>query len=164
MRTGPAGRRNARVVVIVTVKAAPLYWRISPVQTAVLILIAVPCAFVNLYLHPSIMLRVFTLIVGVVALVMAYASIRMYLVVDDEGVAVRWLGREQWLPWSEVERMDVVSGVRGADTIRFHRKDGTKVDVPPSLLQPSKPTARPAAHRRLLEALRQIEARQPGNR
>jgi hypothetical protein len=140
--------------------AAPeLTYRISPVQTALLILLACPCLAANIYLHLSGPVRLVTLLIGLGALVLAAATWRMYVVADDEGVAVRYLGREQWLPWSEVDRVEVVSGVRGADTIRFTRTDGTYVNAPPSLLQPSRPTGRPAARRRLQDIQRQFEAR-----
>ena len=146
------------------VENAPMSWRISPGQIAVLILILSPCAAINIYWHPGPPLRALTIVIGLVTLVMAIASFRMYLYVDDEGVAVRYLGREKWLPWSEIAGMEVVSGVRGSDTIRIRRKDGSHVDVPPSLLQPSKPTNKRVAWRRLEETLQQIEARRPGHR
>ena len=142
----------------------PLSWRVPPVQTALLILIACPCAAVNIYAHPGTTVRIVTLIVGVAALVTAFASLRMYLVVDDEGVALRFLGREQWLPWSEIDRVEVVAGVRGSETIRFFRTDGSYADAPPSLLQPAKPTGRPAARRMLRDTLRRIEARRDHRR
>jgi hypothetical protein len=146
------------------VESAPLIWRISPVQIALLILIVSPCAAINIYWHPSAAVRAVTIVIGVVALVMAIASFRMYLHVDDEGIAVRYLRREQWLPWSEIARMEIVSGVRGSDTIRIHRTDGSHVDVPPSLLQPSRPTAKHVARRMLEDILTQIEGRRPGHR
>jgi len=139
--------------------AAPLVYRISPVQTALLILVAIPCLAANIYFHLSGPARLITLLIGIGALVLAAVSYRMYLVVDDEGVAVRYLGREQWLPWAEVSDIMLVSGVRGSDTMRFNRTDGTYVDVPPSLLQPSRPTGRPAARRRLEGVLRQVQDR-----
>jgi hypothetical protein len=139
--------------------AAPLVYRISPVQTALLILVAIPCLAANIYFHPSSPARLITLLIGIGALVLAVVSYRMYLVVDDEGVAVRYLGREQWLPWAEVSDIELVSGVRGSETLRFSRIGGTYVDVPPSLLQPSRPTGRPAARRRLEGVLRQVQDR-----
>jgi hypothetical protein len=149
---------------MMAVESAPLSWRISPGQIALLILVVSPCAAINIYWHPSAAVRVVTIVIGVVALVMAIASFRMYLYIDNEGVAVRYLRREQWLPWADIVRMEVVSGVRGSDTIRIHRKDGGHVDVPPSLLQPSRPTAKYVARRRLHDTLAQIEARRPGRR
>ena len=137
---------------------------ISPGQIAVLFLVVSPCAAINIYWHPSSPLRALTIVIGVVALVVAIVSFRMYLYVDDEGVAVRYIGREKWMPWSEIKGMDVVSGVRGSNTIRIRRRDGTHVDVPPSLLQPSKPTSKRVAWRRLEENLQQIEALRPGHR
>ena len=136
-----------------------LSWRVSPVATALLILLACPCAAVNIYAHPSTTVRSVTLLIGAAALATAYASWRMYLVVDDEGVALRYLTRAQWLPWSEIDRVEIVSGVRGSETIRFVRLDGTYADAPPSLLQPVKPTGRPAARRMLQDVLHRIEAR-----
>jgi hypothetical protein len=139
-------------------------YRISPVQIALLILLAIPCAVANLYFHPSGPVRLVTLLIGVGAVVLAVVSYRMYLVVDDEGAAIRYLGGERWLPWAEVSGIDLVSGVRGSETIRFSRADGTYVDAPPSLLQPSKPAGRPAARRRLQDVLRQVEARRASAR
>jgi hypothetical protein len=141
-----------------------LAFRISPVQTALLILVACPCAAVNLYLHPSAPFRAITIVIGVAALVVAYVTARMFLVVDDEGVALRYLSGAQWLPWPEVSAVEIVSGVRGSDTIRFSRRDGTYVDAPPSLLQPTRPTPRPVARRRLQDILRRIEDRRAQNR
>jgi hypothetical protein len=143
---------------------APLSWRVSPVATALLILLACPCAAVNIYAHPSSTVRAVTLLIGAAALATAYASWRMYLVVDDEGVALRYLTRAQWLPWSQIDRVEIVAGVRGSETIRFVRPDGSYADVPPSLLQPVKPTGRPAARRMLQDVLRRIEARRGGRR
>jgi hypothetical protein len=137
----------------------PLVWRVSPLQTALLILVVSPCAAVNLYGHPSAPVRVVTILIGVVALALAVASRRMYLYVDDDGVGLRFLRRAHWLPWSDIERIELVSGVRGSDTIRFSRTDGTYLDTPPSLLQPSRPTGRPAARRMLKGTLSQIESR-----
>jgi len=141
-----------------------LSWRVSPVATALLILLACPCAAVNIYAHPSTAVRTVTLVLGAAALVTAFATVRMYLVVDGEGVALRYLGREQWLPWSQIDRAEIAGGVRGSETIRFVRRDGTYADVPPSLLQPVKPTGRPAARRMLRDILRRIEARRAESR
>jgi len=141
-----------------------LAFRFSPVQTALLILLACPCAAINLYAHPSAPFRGITIAIGLTALALAVLTYRMYLVVDDEGVALRYLRREQWLPWAQIDRVEIVTGVRGSETIRFTRRDGTHVDTPPSLLQPSKPTGRPAAARRLRDILRQIEERQVDTR
>ena len=141
-----------------------LRWRVSPVATALLILLACPCLAVNIYAHPSTSVRAVTLILGLGALVVAFASARMFLLVDDEGVALRYLGREQWLPWSEIDRVEIAGGVRGSETIRFIRRDGTYADAPPSLLQPVRPTGRPKARRMLQDTLRRIEARRAESR
>jgi hypothetical protein len=121
--------------------------------------VAVACFVPALYFHPSSAVRVVLIVVALGALALAAVTRWMFVVVDDEGVAVRYLGREQWLPWTEITEIEVVAGVRGSDTIRFSRADGTWVDAPPSLLQPSRPTGKPAARRRLEEIRRQIESR-----
>jgi hypothetical protein len=142
----------------------PLIWRVSPVQTALLILVASPCAAVNLYAHPSAPVRLVTIVIGVAALAVAVVSRRMYLLVDEDGVGMRFLREEHWVPWPDVDTVEIVSGVRGSDTIRFGRKDGTYLDAPPSLLQPSKPTGKPVARRMLKGTLGLIESRRPATR
>lgn len=139
--------------------ATALRRRVPPGVAALLILLACPCLAVNLYAHPSATVRVVTLVLAAAFLGTAYAVVRFYLVVDDEGAGVRDLVRTHWLPWPEIERVEVAARVRGSETIRFVRHDGSHVDVPPSLLQPVKPTGRPAARRMLQDLRRQIEAR-----
>lgn len=137
----------------------PLSWRVPPQQTALLLLVTTGCAALNLYTHPSGALRALTIALGVASLCCAIAYLRMYLVADDEGVGVRFVGREQWLEWSDVDGIEVVTGVRGSATVRLRRRDGSTVDVPPSLLQPVRPTRRPVALRQLEAVARQLEAR-----
>jgi Bacterial PH domain len=134
-------------------------WRIPPAQTAILFLVVTACAALNIYWRPSGPVRIFTILLALAALAWAIVGMRMYLVVDDEGVAVRFIGRESWLPWPEITGIDVVSGVRGANTIRFTRADGTHVDVPPSLLQPAKPTKKPIAIARLKSVAAELQLR-----
>ncbi|HZD99312.1 MAG TPA: hypothetical protein VE132_14250 [Micromonosporaceae bacterium] len=134
-------------------------WRIPPAQTAILFLVVTACAALNIYWRPSGPVRIFTILVALAALAWAIVGMRMYLVVDDEGVAIRFVGRESWLPWPEITGIDVVSGVRGAHTIRFTRTDGTHVDVPPSLLQPAKPTKKPVAIARLKSVATELQLR-----
>jgi len=52
-----------------------------------------------------------------------------------------------------------VAAVRGSDTVRLVRQDGSYVDVPPSLLQPAKPTSKPRALAQLNSVANQLEAR-----
>lgn len=137
----------------------PLSWRVPPYQPALLMLLVCGVAALNIYGHPSQTVRIVTLALGVLALAMAVAALRMYLLVDDEGVLVRYLLRPAWLPWSEIARVEVVSDVRGADSIRLVRHDGSYVDVPPSLLQPSRPTSKPRALAQLTSIGNQIETR-----
>lgn len=137
----------------------PLSWQVPPYQPALLMLLVCAAAAFNIYGHPSQTVRVVTLAAGALALGLAVLAIRMYLSVDSEGVVVRYLLRPAWLPWSEIARVEVVSGVRGANTIRFVRNNGSYVDVPPSLLQPAKPTSKPRALAQLNSIGNQIEAR-----
>lgn len=141
-----------------------LVWRIPPYQAALLILFVSAAAALNIYGNPSDPVRTVTLAFGAVALALAVLALRMYLVVDDEGVAVRHVLRQHWLPWSEVARVEVVSEVRGAATVRLSRDDGTYVDVPPSLLQPSAPTSKPRALAQLNAISNQIDARRNRSR
>ncbi len=134
-------------------------WRIPPAQTAILFLVVTACAALNIYWRPSGPVRIFTILLALAALAWAIVGMRMYLAVDDEGVAIRFVGRESWLPWPEIAGIDVVSGVRGAHTIRFTRTDGTHVDVPPSLLQPVKPTKKPVAIARLKSVATELQLR-----
>ena len=137
----------------------PLSWRVPPYQPALLILLVCGAAALNIYGHPSQTTRAVTLTLGVLAGALAVAALRMYLHVDSEGVLVRYLRRPAWLPWSEVARVEVVGDVRGSDTVRVVRHDGSYVDVPPSLLQPATPTSKPRAAARLTSIGNQIEAR-----
>ena len=136
-----------------------LSWRTPPTLTAILFLLVSAFAALNIYWHPSGQIRAITLVLALAALGWAIVGVRMYLVADSEGIAVRFIGRQSWLPWSEIDRIEVVSGVRGAHTVRFSRRDGTYVDVPPSLLQPSKPTKKPVAVARLKVIVAQLEQR-----
>jgi len=98
-------------------------------------------------------------VLGAAVLAAAVLALRMYLGVDADGVVVRYFRRPVWLPWSQIARVEVAAGVRGSDTVRLVRHDGSYVDVPPSLLQPSAPTSKPRAIARLNGIVKQIEAR-----
>ncbi|HST48368.1 PH domain-containing protein [Jatrophihabitans sp.] len=138
---------------------APLSVRVPPYQPALLMLVVCAAAALVLYGHPSDTVRYLALTAGAVALLLAVFALRMYLIADDEGIEVRYLWKPAWLPWSQVARVEVVSGVRGSDTVRVVRHDGSYVDVPPSLLQPAVPTSKPRALARLHSVGNQIEAR-----
>jgi hypothetical protein len=137
---------------------APLSWRVPSYQPAFLLVTVCASAALNIYGHPSGQVRFVTLALGAAALVIAVAWLRMYLFVDDEGIEVRQIWRELWLPWSAIERIEVVSALGGM-TVRLSRHDGTQVDVPPSLLQPSKPTSKPRALAQLNGVVRELEER-----
>ena len=139
----------------------PLSWRVSPYQPALLMLVVCAVAALNVYGHPSQTARAMTLVLGAAVLAAAVLALRMYLGVDADGVLVRYLARPVWLPWSQISRVEVVSAVRGSDTVRLVRHDGSYVDVPPSLLQPAAPMSKPRALARLNGIAHQIETRRP---
>ena len=137
----------------------PLSWRVPPYQPALLMLVVCAIAAWNIYGHPSETARAMTLVLGAAVLCAAILALRMYLGVDSDGVVVRFVRRPVWLPWSEIARVEVAAAVRGSDTVRLVRHDGSYVDVPPSLLQPAAPTSRPRAAARLNGIVNQIQLR-----
>jgi hypothetical protein len=139
------------------VTRAPLTWRIPPWQPALLFLIAAGCAAANLYADPSVPVRVVTIVVAAAAAVMAVPAARMYLVVDDEGIGVRRLWREHSVDWDEFDRVEVVRRGLDAVTLRITCRDGRYLDVPQSLVMPTKPTGKPRVHAQLGDMARQIE-------
>jgi uncharacterized membrane protein len=100
--------------------AEPRSWRVPSYQPAILLLTVSAAAALNIYGHPSGQVRFVTLALGAAALLFAVAWLRMYLIVDDEGIEVRLIWRERWLPWSAVDRIEVVSAVGGM-TVRLSR-------------------------------------------
>lgn len=118
----------------------PLVWRIPPWQPAVLLLIAAGCAAANLYADPPVLARVVTIAIGVAAVVMAVLALRMYLVVDEEGIGVRRMFGESSVDWPDVADVTVQQNMLATMTLRVQRRDGTYVDVPSSLILPLKPT------------------------
>lgn len=140
----------------------PLVRRI-PVQLVALVLLVVcACAFVAIYLDVPPTARGILGVVAAGLFAVAIGCLRMYLEVDDEGVAVRYLRRERWATWPEIDRIEIASGIKGSESIRVVLKDGSLIDVPPALLQPTAPTSRPRALARLRGTLNEIEARRPG--
>jgi hypothetical protein len=133
-------------------------WRVPPVLPALTLLVVSATAALNIYSHPTAPARYFTIVLGLVCLGAAVSWLRMSLVANNEGVGVRHLRSEVWTPWPDIDRVEVVSHVRGANTIRIARRNGTFVDVPPSLLQPALPTSKPRARARLDGIAREINA------
>ena len=141
--------------------AAPLSWRIPPYQPALFVLLTTGCAAWAIYGHPTVGLRLVLSILAILLFTLGMLTLRMHFVVDDEGISVRFLGSEKWTDWSEVRSVHVVSGVRGAQTIRVERIDDTHVDVPPSLLMSARPVTKPTAEAMLLVAVARVAARRP---
>lgn len=137
---------------------APLVWRVSPWQPAALFLVASACAAWNIYGHPSAAARLLTISLAVLAVISAVLAVRMYLVVDDEGIGVRRLFSERSIAWSDVADVIVVRGRTGNVRLRIMRHGADPVDVPETLLQPSKPTRTPRTVAQLGIVARQIQA------
>jgi hypothetical protein len=136
-----------------------LVWRIPPYQPAVLMLVLVGAAALNIYASPSAVVRIPTLAIGLICGGLAVAALRLQLVATEDGIAVRRVVGERWVPWSELGQVEVVPNVRGAPTVRLNRIDGSYVDIPPSLLQPTKPTAKHVVMRNLDTVAGQLEQR-----
>lgn len=136
----------------------PLTRRVPPWQPAVLFLIAAGCAALNLYAHPSVPVRVFTIAIAVAAVVMGVLASRMYLVVDEEGIGVRRLLRERSVDWNEFDRVEVVQRPMDSVTLRITCRDGRYLDVPQSLLMPSKPTGKTRVLAQLHDLARRVSA------
>ncbi|MBT0773850.1 PH domain-containing protein [Kineosporia sp. J2-2] len=139
----------------------PLVRRIPVQLSAFLVLVVCVCAFVAIYLDVSPVARGILGVVAAGLFAVAMGCLRMYLEVDDEGVAVRYLLRERWATWPQIERVEIASGIKGSESIRVVLKGGDLIDVPPALLQPTAPTSRPRALARLRGTLAEIEARRP---
>jgi hypothetical protein len=144
--------------------AAPLVWRIPAYQPALLMLVLCGAAALSIYGHPSLAVRIGTLALGLLCGGLAIVGLRLQLVVDDEGVALRKVFGDYWLPWSQLAEPEVVPEVRGAPTVRLNRIDGSYLDVPPSLFQPTKPTSKQRALGQLEYAARQLRSRRPASR
>jgi hypothetical protein len=141
-----------------------LVWRIPSYQPAMLMLVLCAAAAVNIYGHPSPVVRIPSLAIGLACGGLAVAALRLQMVATDDGIAVRQILGQQWTAWSDLAELEVVPNVRGAPTIRLNRVDGSYVDVPPSLLQPTKPTAKRVVMRSLDTVVGQLEQRRRAHR
>jgi hypothetical protein len=136
-------------------------WRVPPTHPAFLFLVVSAMAALNIYGHPSGSVRAFTLLLAAACLGLAISWLRMFLIADSEGIAVRQFRRIAEIPWSDVQRIDIVSAVRGGRTIRIVRLDGRGVDVAPSLLQPSRPTSKANVEHLLKGIVRELQQMAP---
>ena len=142
----------------------PLVWRIPPYQPALLMLVLCAAAALNIYSHPGLAVRIGTLAIGLACGGLAVIALRLQLVATDDGVALRTALSNSWLPWSQLDDLEVVPEVRGAPTVRLNRVDGSYLNVPPSLLQPTLPTSKQRAMGQLEHAARQLRSRRPRTR
>jgi hypothetical protein len=136
--------------------SAPLVWRVPSWQPTVMMLIVCAVVALNLYASPNTLVRVVTIGVGAVVFGSAIEGLRMYLVVDQDGIGFRGLFRTHNVEWSDVSAITVRrSGFSGA-TLRITRADGSYADVPPSLVLPTKPTGTAKALAQLGDTARMI--------
>ena len=120
--------------------SAPLVWRVPAWLPTVMMLFVCGVVALNLYTSPNALVRVVTIGVGVVAFVSAIEGLRMYMVVDQDGIGFRGLVRTHNIDWSDIQSVTVRRSGRNGPTLRITRVDGSYADVPPSLLLPTKPT------------------------
>jgi hypothetical protein len=137
---------------------APLTWRVPPWQPALLFLLAAGCAAANLYAHPSVAIRVLTIGFGLAGVVMGILATRMYLVVDEDGIGVRRLLRERSVDWDEFDNVAVVYRAFDSVTLRITCRDGRYLDVPQSLVMPTKPTGKVRVQAQLGDMARRVDA------
>ncbi|MGH8860276.1 MAG: hypothetical protein ACRDVG_03405 [Jatrophihabitantaceae bacterium] len=121
--------------------ALPLVWRIPPWQPAALILLATVLIAFLLYGSPSLGASVAMGVVALAALASAAFAARLLMVADDDGIWVRRALGVQLVEWAEVSTVEAVPIRGNTMTVRITRTTGTYVDVPPSLLLPTLPTA-----------------------
>lgn len=118
----------------------PQVWRIPPWQPAALILVATALLGYDIYGSPSVGALIMTIVIAVAALVSAYLAVRFVLVADDDGIWVRSALAQHVVEWADIVDIEVTHLRRTTSTVRITRANGTFVDVPPSLLQPTLPT------------------------
>jgi len=121
----------------------PQVWRIPPWQPAALVLLATALGALDIYGHPSSIWMIMAAFVAVAALVAAGCWLRYLLVADEDGIWVRRIFAEELVEWRDVAHVAMTSAHRNGMTVRITRVDGSYVDVPPSLLLPTRPTRMP---------------------
>ncbi len=142
----------------------PQVWRIPSWQPAGLILLAAALSAYDIYGSPNIAPLLAAAVLAAAALGAAVVAVRYLLVADDEGIWVRSMFSTRLVEWRDIADI-AVHHVRGTTyTVRITRRNGTFVDVPPTLLQPTLPSSARKAHavvgtvaRRLLD----LTARHP---
>jgi len=134
-------------------------WRIPSYQPALLMLVLVAAAALNIYAHPSATVRIPTLVIGLACGGLSLVALRLQMVATADGLSVRELRTEHWIAWPDLETVEVVNNVRGAPSLRLNLRSGAYVDVPPSLLQPTKPTSKRAVMAQLGVAANELEDR-----
>jgi hypothetical protein len=132
--------------------------RIPPWQPALLFLLAAGCAALTLYGHPSAALRAVTIGVAVLAVICAVIAMRLYLVVDEQGIGIGRLFAETSIDWSDVSDVTVTRGRFGKISLLVVRRDSSVVTVPASLVLPTRPTSTPRVLAQLRDLARQILA------
>jgi len=118
-------------------------WRIPPWQPAALVLLATALGALDIYGRPSSILMIVAAFGAVASLVAAGLWLRYALVADEDGIWVRRVFATDLVEWRDVAEVAMTSAHRSGVTVRITRVDGTYVDVPPSLLLPTRPMTIP---------------------
>jgi Bacterial PH domain len=134
-----------RAVVQPTDHTGPrINWRIHPGITAGLYLIVCALAAVTIYSPFSPGIRIIVAIFALVFLFGAVGASRIAVVADDEGIAVRTTFTTTWIDWDDVSDIVMTERFGGTLTLRIALRGGGGVNVPPSLVQPTRPSNRQA--------------------
>lgn len=145
LEVGRCGSRRSYAAAVPTSGATelaplPQVWRIPPWQPAALFLAVSALTALDIYRHPGSGVLIATGFLALLLLCLGIAAARYLLVADEDGIWVRGLLGEQGVLWDDVRNVHIVDARRGSTTVRIYRRDGTYVDVPPSLLLPGRPT------------------------
>lgn len=124
-----------------TERADTLRRQLPPAIPALGFLVTAACAAGLIYGHPGVQPRFAISIVGLVAFAVAVLSLRMIVLVDSDGVTVRFLRTVHFVPWADIKQIRRAT-VRGNETMVIVRRDDTNLVVPPTLLQPALPTSK----------------------
>jgi hypothetical protein len=115
-------------------------WRIHPAITAGLLLLVCVLAAIAIYSGASPAVRILVSVFALVFLVGAVGAARIALVADEEGIAVRSTFKTSWVDWDDVADIVMSQRLGGTTTLTIVRRNGRSLTIPPTLVQPSRPS------------------------
>lgn len=139
----------------------PLVFRVPAYLVSLLFLVAAGLAAWNIYGSPSATLRIVTIPLAVLLVLSAIAGMRMYCVFDEDGIGLRQWRGEVGVDWSDVTEVTVGRTRNGSPTLRVVRRDAPPLDVPPSLVNSTRPMGTAQALARMATLAREANARRP---